>query len=394
MLPYKGTVDIDGKVINWQTTFDQSVKFKCIRCGLSCIGADVQLTEKEIEKIKSVTEKEFYEEYTTPFGNMRRRLKKINNRCIFLDDKLNCTIYQNRPLLCREYPFKVLFTAKNTSVIDTTLHCSCIIKKEFTKENEVDFGQLVKDHYLNSPEDAEDVELFNEIVQNVKKNLDSPEAVKKCWNIIIEKLVSPLELCALMANFQDARDKITRLNFSNVDNYISSALKNDCPETDWEAFMKNFLAKISGDKTNFVGLETATLKKYNMLLQGDKIEFSCHYTNEKIILSPDSIQRKIISKEGLEILKEFMQKFWDRAVTNCDFYLVMDYLKEKTGRFLPSITIQLDAARFALHCFEFFLHIISEKNKHEDITADDVKETILILDGAFLTVTSSIMPKI
>lgn len=394
MQPYKGTVEINNKLINWQTTFDQSLKFKCIRCGLSCIGTEVQVTDKEIEKIKEVSNKEFYEEYTTPFGNKRKRLKKIGNKCIFLDDNLNCTIYPNRPLLCREYPFKILFTAKNNAVIDMTSHCGCMIRKEFTRENQVDFGELVKDHYLNAQDDTKDLEFFNGIVRTVKENLDSHEAVKKCWNLIIDKLVSPLELCALIVNFQQAREELKKLNFSNVDYYIASALKKDYLETDWDEFMKKFLSKISADKNNFIGLEPQNLRKYNLIIENNIFEFKYYYTNEKVSFSLNEIQRRIITQQGTEILKDYLKKFWDRAVTSYDFYLAMDYIREKTGTYPASIIIQLDALRFALHCFEFFLHIISEKNKHEDITAEDVNETILLLDGAFLTVTSGIMPSI
>ena len=77
MQPYKGTVDINGKIINWQTTFDQSIKFKCIRCGLSCIGADVQLTEKEIVLAKT--------EIIGALKEMEQRLQNPKSEFLFAD---------------------------------------------------------------------------------------------------------------------------------------------------------------------------------------------------------------------------------------------------------------------------------------------------------------------
>jgi len=393
MRTYKGTVDIGNKAINWQTTFEQSVKFRCIRCGLSCIGADVQLTEKEIKLIQEKIKEDFYEEYTTPFGNKRKRLRKSGKRCIFLDDKMNCRIYPIRPLLCREYPFKVLFTNKNNAVIDITSHCGCIITKDFDNENKVDFGEIVKEHYINSPEDADELELLDDIVQDVKKNMDSHEAVKRCWDIIVGRLVSPLETCSLIVNFQHEREKFRTLGFSNLDRYISSTLERDYLETDWTGFMQRFHQKIAFQKNNLTGMEIKNLRKYSLTISQREIEFNYLFSNDRVSISPESLQRKAITPDGIDELKGFLNKFWDRAVTSYDFYLAMRDLRERIGKYPPSIIIQLDAGRFALHCFEYFLHVLSEKNRHEDITDEDVKETILILDGAFLTVTSGIIPK-
>ena len=393
MQTYQGTVEINNRIINWHTTFGQSVKFKCIRCGLSCIGTEVQVSSPEIERIKSVSDKDFYEEYTTVYGTKKKRLKKIDNKCIFLDNNLNCTIHQNRPLLCREYPFKVLFTSKNNAVIDMTYHCGCIIKQEFTKENEIDFGELVKEHYLNAKEDTGDLELFQGIVENVKSALDSPLAVQQSMGIIIGNLVSPIETCALILNFQKARNGIAKLNSSNVSKFIDSALDLRYLEIEWDDFIRKFYQRILSEKNNFVGLEPSTLRKYKLILRDDKCEFSYYYSEQREIVRLDSMQRKIISKSGLGVLKGFLLRFWDRAVTSYDFYLAMDYLREKCGFYPPSIIVQLDAMRFALHCFEFFLHIIAEKNKHDEIGEEEINEAILLLDGAFLTVTGSIIPK-
>ncbi len=391
MPQYKGSVEVDNKTFNWHTSFDDSVKFQCIRCGLSCIGTEVQVSDKEIGRIKAETGKSFFEEYTTPFGNKKKRLKKINNRCIFLGDKMECTIHSVKPLLCREFPFKVLFTATNQAVIDVTYGCGCMIRKDFSQDNDIDFSQLVKEHYLDSPEDASDLETFSRIVKNVKDNLDSSEAVKKCWEFIVGKLVSPIELCVLIENFQKAREEIKKLNFSNADKYIQTANEMPFKEIDWDGFMRRFLSRVISEKNNFVALEPVSLRKYSLVLTNERISFDYYFSDDKKSFSIGDVKRRIILPEGIDILKNFLGKFWDRAVTSNDFCLAMASFREQKGYFPHSIIVQLDAARFALHGLEFFLHLIAEKNCHEDITADDVKEAIVLLDGAFLAVTSSII---
>ena len=393
MPPYKGFVDVENKTFNWQTSFDDKIKFHCIGCGLSCIGTEVFLSENEIEKIKQISDKDFSEEIKTIYGSTKKRLKKINNRCIFLDENLRCSIHEHKPLLCREFPFKVLFTAPNQAVIDMTHSCGSIARNDFTDGNKIDFGELVKDHYINAKEDADDLDEFSRIVKYAKSNLDSHAAVEKCWKLIIDKLVSPIELCALIENFQKSREEFKSLSFSNADKYIECSLSMDFPEIVWEDFMEKFLKRITSEKNNFVGLEPISLRKYSIILKESEIDFVYYFSGEKKLIRLSQIKRRIILPDGIETLKDFLGKFWDRAVTSSDFYLAMMSFRERFGKFPPSIIVQLDALRFALHSFEFFLHVIAEKNSHEDITDDYVKEAIVLLDGAFLTVTSSVVPE-
>ncbi|MBW2999124.1 YkgJ family cysteine cluster protein [Candidatus Woesearchaeota archaeon] len=86
--------------------FPKKEKFKCKRCGFSCMQI-VVLSDKEIEEIKKATnlpEEEFVDEDSLG----RKRLKIINYYCYFLTiDKgiASCKIYAHRPEVCRKYPF-------------------------------------------------------------------------------------------------------------------------------------------------------------------------------------------------------------------------------------------------------------------------------------------------
>jgi Fe-S-cluster containining protein len=76
-------------------------KFSCLRCG-SCCRLRVRLTPNEIRHLKAVTKEDFLE-YTKGVPYIRR----INNYCLFLSldkGKSRCTIYNDRPNICRDYP--------------------------------------------------------------------------------------------------------------------------------------------------------------------------------------------------------------------------------------------------------------------------------------------------
>lgn len=75
----------------------------CKKCGLCCIGVDINVTIEEMEKIlQYLGEKDPKEYFEAVFPFIR--IKKVGNRCIFLENN-KCKIYQVRPKQCRDYPF-------------------------------------------------------------------------------------------------------------------------------------------------------------------------------------------------------------------------------------------------------------------------------------------------
>lgn len=84
--------------------------FQCNRyCGECCKRLVVEVTNSEIKSIKSLgyNEEDFLEKDF--FGQGKSVLKRGKNGCIFLkkeeDGKYSCKIYENRPKICRQYPF-------------------------------------------------------------------------------------------------------------------------------------------------------------------------------------------------------------------------------------------------------------------------------------------------
>ena len=81
--------------------------FKCERCAECCIKYIVKLNKEDISRIKKLgfSEKEFMEkdEHISEFV-----LKKDDNGCVFLlkgGGLYSCKIYENRPSVCKAYPF-------------------------------------------------------------------------------------------------------------------------------------------------------------------------------------------------------------------------------------------------------------------------------------------------
>jgi len=80
--------------------------FKCERCAECCIKYIVKISKNDIEKIKKLGYSEFVEKDEHISGFV---LKKNDEQCVFLlrDNKgvYSCKIYENRPDVCKMYPF-------------------------------------------------------------------------------------------------------------------------------------------------------------------------------------------------------------------------------------------------------------------------------------------------
>lgn len=80
--------------------------FKCKRCGDCCYPP--RLFDVDIKKIKKAGYADFV--YTDDLKNTYMKDKK-GNKCMFLRKKgkiFECSIYPNRPRICREYPSELI----------------------------------------------------------------------------------------------------------------------------------------------------------------------------------------------------------------------------------------------------------------------------------------------
>ena len=59
---------------------------------------------KRIHGLRPNVGNRFYTKNSVSYGPYKYEMVKKNGRCVFLSGK-KCTIYENRPLICRFYPF-------------------------------------------------------------------------------------------------------------------------------------------------------------------------------------------------------------------------------------------------------------------------------------------------
>lgn len=83
-------------------------KWKCEykKCGAKCCSAGIQLTIGDVKRIKGLGYKEedflLFDEETNTL-----RIREKDGKCFFNGKKLECTIRENEPLVCRLLPFRI-----------------------------------------------------------------------------------------------------------------------------------------------------------------------------------------------------------------------------------------------------------------------------------------------
>ncbi|MEZ0320185.1 MAG: YkgJ family cysteine cluster protein [Pyrobaculum sp.] len=78
------------------------VKFRCIKCGICCIGTEMELLAEDIERIVAAGYK--LEEFAIEKDGVYR-LRNVDGHCVFYDPlSRSCKIYDIRPVGCRLYP--------------------------------------------------------------------------------------------------------------------------------------------------------------------------------------------------------------------------------------------------------------------------------------------------
>lgn len=109
--------------------WEKYLNFRCTGCGNCCRDTVVCITDSDVRRIVEGTGKaprEFVRFYSHEEIAMSENdplwvkfkdhkavmaLRSVHDRCLFLDDKTNlCTIYEHRPVTCRDHPFNVTFS--------------------------------------------------------------------------------------------------------------------------------------------------------------------------------------------------------------------------------------------------------------------------------------------
>jgi len=99
--------DVSGDDQPW---YAEGLRFKCTGCGDCCTGGPgyVWVTQAEIDALAArleLTPAAFERKYVRNVGVRRSLKERKNYDCVFLDAQRRCTVYEDRPLQCRTWPF-------------------------------------------------------------------------------------------------------------------------------------------------------------------------------------------------------------------------------------------------------------------------------------------------
>lgn len=91
--------------------YKDGLQFECSQCGDCCSGAPgfVWVDDAEIETLAKRLEMEldaFERKFVRQVGVRKSLVEYPDGDCIFLDpDSRGCTVYEDRPVQCRTWPF-------------------------------------------------------------------------------------------------------------------------------------------------------------------------------------------------------------------------------------------------------------------------------------------------
>ncbi len=109
--------------------YRDGLRFQCQRSGNCCSGGPgvVRVIDEDITRLArhlDLTGREFREVYTRLVGDEDVSLRdKSNHDCIFFDRNQGCTVYENRPLQCRTWPFWHHVVSSPERWADEASHC-------------------------------------------------------------------------------------------------------------------------------------------------------------------------------------------------------------------------------------------------------------------------------
>jgi len=129
-------------------TYPKNIWFVCSRCGLCCGDTPkktrhVFLLKQEVKRIADHTKQSVNSFAKEAPGNAPYLFEMRKNpdslMCIFLKDNA-CTIYDNRPLVCRFYPFELSTTDNGEFVFKETNECPSLSCSELKNAKKLGFS--------------------------------------------------------------------------------------------------------------------------------------------------------------------------------------------------------------------------------------------------------------
>ncbi len=92
-------IHILGNIDKWRCEYK--------KCGAKCCSSGILLTSEDIKRIKALG---YQPEDFLDFDETENtfKIKGKEGKCFFIGKKLECTIRENEPLVCRLLPFRIV----------------------------------------------------------------------------------------------------------------------------------------------------------------------------------------------------------------------------------------------------------------------------------------------
>ena len=380
MIPYSGEVEVNGQTIAWETTFDQSMKFKCSMCGYSCTASNVEISKTELLRIENLGKTDFYEDFANEEGKISKRFKGSDkDACLFLDEVKKCTIYSSRPSVCRLFPFKIVPISENKVKIDVTYGCKSMMNKNFSSENEVDYSEMVKtfmSHEFLGGKESYQAEALHSML---KDKLDKPHSVKDCWNSAVTELKNMEyfeQFWDVLDSFEKERSKIQgTLRRSNDELLISNSLKEYRNREFKQEPFYNPKLFFGSHSRPYQSLDFSNDQCYYFSITGEYLKFK-KGNEERTFLISEIAKRKLSPLAKIK-MHEYYWTIWDRQATKQK--LEMHFLEKKT----PSFGLMVSITKKKVLLLQFFMDAISHYYGETEISERSVKEAIMPFDLIF-----------
>lgn len=386
MQPYQGIIEIDGKKISWETTFDQSIKFNCVHCGFSCTNSHVDLSGDDLNRIKEHNYANFYQTYKKDDEEGFFIKGSDIGLCPFRKEQ-KCSIHGFKPTVCTLYPFKLAPASKEKIYIDLANSCKAILNENFTEKNEIDYNSLIEQNYPILKFEFFGYKTFEEFYERMKHQIDDELILKKSWAAIVfslSKLNNLSELWDLMNVFQKIlREKYQKLDKNNLDNFLRDSIityKSQKFSHD-EFYNKLYLMNLQKEPRPYNSINWDTNTPYYIKILENKLNI--YDENQSKEIDINKIRIKNLSNDAKALLINYFLKIWDRQ-TLWQFFCISFYVAKKENPKLSSLDAQIEIMKKKMLFFQFLMDIVSEKNMHENIEANDVKEALMMMDLLFM----------
>ncbi|OQY37222.1 MAG: hypothetical protein B6229_08810 [Spirochaetaceae bacterium 4572_7] len=138
--------------------YKDGLSFSCVRCSGCCRHEPgfVFLSEVDLKKLAeglNISQKKFIKKYcfVADLVGIKRLslIEKSNNDCIFWDN--GCTVYEDRPLQCRSYPFWAHNLINEDTWAGVVQSCPGAGKGKLRSKEEIDkwLDQRLEEPFIN-----------------------------------------------------------------------------------------------------------------------------------------------------------------------------------------------------------------------------------------------------